>query len=71
MKKTYRDERRKNFVNSNPITVLSVPIYLMTAADFEQYVARGRHCFAQNTNTLGQKYILYCKKKLKIQIYFI
>ena len=42
IKKAYRDERRKNLVNSNLITVLSVPMYLVTAADFKQYVARGQ-----------------------------
>ena len=34
----------KNLVKGNLRTVLGVPIYLVTAADFRQYAARGRAC---------------------------
>ena len=34
MKKRYRNERQKNLVNSNPLTVLNVSMFLLSAADF-------------------------------------
>ena len=34
MKKGYRNERQKNLVNSNPLTVLNVSMFLLSSADF-------------------------------------
>ena len=44
LKKRYRNERQKNLVRGNPLTVLIVSMFLLSAADFITLVGRGGHC---------------------------
>ena len=61
-KKANRDKRRKSLVKSELIAVLSIPIYLETAAYFKQYVARAPDCLGVEKTRKGGKKDEICLK---------